>query len=154
MDLFNVKAKTKESVATLIATKNFEEILKYEKQIMKDSEPVLSGIDEAVLLLLREEKYHKQISDFFIYLANCGNDAMFKLYYELLLFNYDLYETLSKQQNFETVLLFDHHLLFQANDYHEGEAKIHALSVLSMLKDSFLMKESLKNGLDVLKEKK
>jgi len=137
------KLKTKKEITSLIMKHQHSEVRVFIPSLNKEDESVLAGIDEAVNELLQNHDYHKQLSDFFIYILESRSPALFKLYFESLLFNESLYNVLVKEQEFATANHFDHFLLFKADEFEDNDAKSYALGVLSMLKDSFYVKDEI-----------
>lgn len=136
--------KTKKRVFSLIEKEEYQLIHELIPVLKKENEHVLNGIDEAFALLI-EKKQHQKISNFFLYLMNSKSPTLLKLYYDSLLFNYSLYQLLKEQQLYESEHHFDYYLMLQAEAIEDNETKTYALSVLSMLKDSFYIKENLEN---------
>lgn len=139
--------KTKKFIIDVLTNSKYDDIRSLIPSLNKENESVLSGYDEAIEELLLTEKYSKNISDFYLYLLNSKSPTLFKLYYESLLFNPNLYHLLMNEQGFESENHFEHYLLFNADDFEDKEAKSYALGVLSMLKDSFYMKDEIGKNL-------
>lgn len=148
MDFFKKKSKTKEFVLQHVKNQTFDEMYSLVPSLKKENEYALMGFDEAINELLQDESNHSKIADFFLFLMNSNSPSFFKLYYDSLLFNPTLYQILIKEQGYKSENHFDHYLMFQAEDFKENEAKTYALSVLSMLKDSFLAKDKMKKKFD------
>lgn len=143
MDIFKKQAKTNETVRAFITKGEFDKIHSLIPQLKKENEHVLSGIDEAVNVLIQGEETRSNVADFFTYLMTSKSSTLFQLYYSSLLFNPELYQLLVEKGDYETEHHYDHYLLFQAEDCEDEEAKTFALSVLSMLKDTLYAKEEL-----------